>query len=166
MPPASIERFFQFALLGMASTSFCALCSSGFVAWPDIAAVTALLVLRGAILAGWVRVPVASRLLSMSVVFSLAVFAADLLTLSRALGPATAHRMFLLLALKQLTGISKRDAMYIALFSFVCLIAGAILSINSGFFIFLTLYLVFALAALTSGEIQRAKNRLGIDRKS
>lgn len=162
MPQASIERFFQFALLGMASASFCALASSGYVDWADIAAVTALLVLRGAILIGWVRVPAASRLLSTGVIFSLALFGADLLALSRALVPATAHLMFLLLALKQLTGISKRDATYIALFSFFSLVAGAILSINSGYFVFLALYLVFALAALTSGEIHRARKRLGI----
>lgn len=160
--PSSIERFFQLALLGMACSSFLALCSSGFVDIADICAVSAVLLLHGLILARVVRVPIPARALTTGVIIALAVFAADLLLLSRYLVAATAHLMFFLLALKQLAGLTKRDSVYLALFSFVTLIAGAVLSINGGFFFFLAFYLVFALAALTSGEILRAKAKLGV----
>src|SRR6185437_13518805 len=155
--PSSIERFFQFALLGMACSSFLALCSSGFVDIADLCAVSAVLLLHGLILAGFVRVPIPARALTAGVIIALAVFAADLLLLSHYLVAATAHLMFFLLGLKQLAGLTKRDSVYLAFFSCVTLIAGAVLSINGGFFFFLAFYLVFALAALTSGEILRAK---------
>jgi transglutaminase-like putative cysteine protease len=61
--------------------------------------------------------------------------------------------------MKILTAKSNRDYLYTAVIAFLELLAAAILSINLNFFLFLALYLLFAIAALTSGEIRRSIGR-------
>jgi hypothetical protein len=69
---------------------------------------------------------------------------------------STVHLLFFLAVIKILTAKSNRDYLYTAAIAFLELLAAAILSINLNFFVFLALYLLFAMAALTSGEIRRS----------
>ena len=66
------------------------------------------------------------------------------------------HLVFFLAVVKILTAKTSRDHLYTAVIAFLELIAAAILSNNFNFFLFLTLYLIFGIAALTSGEIRRS----------
>ncbi|HEY2013520.1 MAG TPA: transglutaminaseTgpA domain-containing protein, partial [Bryobacteraceae bacterium] len=79
--------------------------------------------------------------------------------LSREFLGATVHLVFFLAIMKILTAKTSRDHLYTAVIAFLELLAAAILSINFNFFVFLALYLLCAMAALTSGEIRRSMNR-------
>ena len=68
------------------------------------------------------------------------------------------HLVFFLAVVKVLTAKTSRDHLYTAVIAFLELVAAAILSVNFNFFLFLALYLLFAMAALTSGEIRRSMN--------
>ena len=85
-----------------------------------------------------------------------AFFALDYFLLSRDFLSATVHLLFFLAVMKILTARTNRDYLYTAIIAFLELLAAAILSINFNFFLFLSLYLLFAIAALTSGEIRRS----------
>ena len=69
------------------------------------------------------------------------------------------HLVFFLAVLKILTASTNRDNLYIAVIAFLELLAAAILSINFNFFLCLALFLLFAIAALTSGEIRRSMRK-------
>ena len=66
------------------------------------------------------------------------------------------HLVFFLAVAKTLTARTNRDYTYLAVIAFLELLAAAILSANLNFFLFLALYLLFAMAAFTSSEIRRA----------
>jgi transglutaminase-like putative cysteine protease len=67
--------------------------------------------------------------------------------------------VFFLAVIKVLTSKTSRDYLYTAAIAFLELLAAAILSASFNFFLFLALYLLFAIAALTSGEIRRSMNK-------
>ena len=69
------------------------------------------------------------------------------------------HLLFFLAVMKILTARTNRDYLYTAIIAFLELLAAAILSVNFNFFLFLSLYLLFAIAALTSGEIRRSSHK-------
>ena len=67
--------------------------------------------------------------------------------------------MFFLAVIQILTSRTNRDYFFMAMIAFLELLAAAILSSNSNFFLFLALYLLFAMAAFTSAEIRRSMQK-------
>jgi transglutaminase-like putative cysteine protease len=92
-------------------------------------------------------------------VFYAAFFPVDYFFLSRDFLSATVHLVFFLAVVKILTAKTNRDSLYLAAIAFLELLAAAILSVNFNFFLCLALYLIFAIAALTSGEIRRSMRK-------
>jgi hypothetical protein len=92
-------------------------------------------------------------------------FPLDYFFISRAFIPSTVHLVFFLAVIQILTSRTNRDYFFMATIAFLELLAAAILSTNSNFFLFLTLYLMFAMAAFTSAEIRRSlQKRLTVAR--
>jgi hypothetical protein len=90
-----------------------------------------------------------------------AFFAADCFLLSRNLLAALVHLAFFLVVLKILTAQTNRDYFFVAAIAFLELLVAAILSISFNFFVFLALFVSFAIAVLTSAEIRRTLQRPG-----
>ncbi|MBZ5726895.1 MAG: DUF3488 and transglutaminase-like domain-containing protein [Acidobacteriia bacterium] len=155
----SVERFFQFSLLGLVASGYLAVAGSGYLDAPTVALVTLGLLLRGLAICGWLRVELSERTATWATLGYIAFFPADYFFLSHEFLPATVHLVFFLAVMKVLTSRSNRDYLYTAVIAFLELVAGAILSINFNFFLCLALYLLFAMAALTSGEIRRSIDR-------
>ena len=155
----SVERFFQFSLLGLVASGYLAVAGSGYLDTPTIALTTVGLLLRAALIFGLLRLNLSDRLTTIVTIAYAAFFAADYFLLSRDFLAATVHLLFFLAVMKILTAKSNRDYLYTAVIAFLELLAAAILSINFNFFLFLALYLLFAIAALTSGEIRRSIER-------
>ena len=165
-PALSVERFFEFALLGLSASGFLAIAGSGYLDVPTIAFTVAALILRALVVAEFVPLRLSNRTIAFACLVYAAVFAADYLLLSRKLVDSAVHLLFFLAALQILTVSTRRDRFFLAFISFAELVAGAVLSININFFIFLALYLFFGIAALTSGEIRRSMRRTGIQARS
>jgi transglutaminase-like putative cysteine protease len=152
----SVERFFQFSLLGLVASGYLAVAGSGYLDTPTMMLTTAGLLLRAVLICGIVRMEFSDRVTTVITVAYSAFFFADYFLLSRDFLAATVHLLFFLAVMKILTAKSNRDYLYTAVIAFLELLAAAILSINLNFFLFLALYLLFAIAALTSGEIRRS----------
>lgn len=161
-----IERFFQFSLLGLVASGYLAVAASGFLDAPTIALTTTGLLLRAILICGLVRLNLSDRLTTIVTIAYAAFFVADYFWLSRDFLLATVHLLFFLAVMKILTAKSNRDYLYTAVIAFLELLAAAILSINFNFFLFLALYLLFAIAALTSGEIRRSIERSTVTARS
>ena len=152
----SVERFFQFSLLGLVTSGYLAVAGSGSLDTPTLALGAAGLLMRGAVAAGWARIDLPRRTAALLALAAAAFFALDYFFLSRALLPAAVHVTFFLAAVKIVTAKSGRDYLYTAIIAFLALLAAAVLSISFTFFASLALYLAFASAALASGEIRRS----------
>src|ERR1039458_5134523 len=155
----SIERFFQFALLGLVASGYSAVAGSGYLDGPTMALTASGLVLRGLMVGGWLRLDLSGRMAALFGVGYVAFFAVDYFLLSRDFLFATVHLVFFLAVIKILTARTHRDDLFVAAIAFLELLAAAILSINFNFFVFLALYLTFAIATLASSEIRRSVER-------
>src|ERR1039457_2637060 len=155
----SIECFFQFSLLGLVASGYLAVAGSGYLDAPTMVLTAAGLVLRGLLVCGWVRLNLSARMATLIGLGYAAFFLADYFLLSRDFLSTTVHLVFFLAVIKILTARTNRDYLFVASIGFLELLAAAIFSINFNFFVFLALYLAFAIATMTSSEIRRAVER-------
>ena len=162
----SVERFFQFSLLGLVASGYLAVAGSGYLDTPTIALTAAGLLLRGLLIGGLVRWDVSERTITLIALGYTGFFPLDYFLLSREFLTATVHLVFFLAVMKILTAKTNRDYLYTAAIAFVELLAAALLSIEIDFFLFLALYLLFAVAALTSGEIRRSTRQAAATARS
>ena len=159
----SVERFFQFSLLGLLSSAYLALAGSSYLDHPALDQPTLVLICAGllwraAILAGAVgRVPAA--FVAIATYGYVAFFPLDYFYLSRGMFAATVHGVCFLATLKILTARTNRDYAWIGVISFVELIWAAMLSAHSSLIVYLALYVVFAVATFTSAEVRRGFER-------
>jgi transglutaminase-like putative cysteine protease len=156
---ASIERFFQFSLLGLTATGFLALVAADSLDKTSMALLSAGLVLRFVMISGLLRFDFSERQATIATLLYTGFFAIDWLWRSRSLLDATVHFAFFLAAVKILSARTNRDYLYTAAIAFLQLLAAAIVSTDSSFFVFLALDLLLAMAALTSAEIRRSMDR-------
>jgi transglutaminase-like putative cysteine protease len=158
-PAVSVERFFQASLLGLVASGYLAVAGSGYLDLPTIVLTAAGLALRALLIFGVVQLEISERAATIGTIAYSGFYIADYLFLSRDFLQATVHLVFFLAVAKVLTALTGRDHLYTAVIAFLELLAAAILSANFNFFLFLSLYLLFAMAALMSGEIRRSIQR-------
>jgi protein-glutamine gamma-glutamyltransferase len=156
---SSVERFFQFSLLGLVASGFFALAGSRYLDAPTLWLSFLALALRAVMVAGWVRFTIPVQLVSAAALAYVAFYPIDFYFLSRDFFTATLHGVCFLAAVKILTAETNRDYLYTSAVAFIELIGAAILSFQSAFFGWLALYLLFAIAAFTSAEIRRGLER-------
>ncbi|HTS25543.1 MAG TPA: DUF3488 and transglutaminase-like domain-containing protein [Bryobacteraceae bacterium] len=155
----SVDRFFQFSILGLVASGYLAVAGSGYLDAPTVMLTAAGLLLRGMLICGFVQFDLSERVSTLITVGYTGFYILDYFLLSREFLTATVHLVFFLAVLKILTAKTSRDHLYTACIAFLELLAAAILSANFNFFAFLTLYLLFAIAALSSGEIRRSMHK-------
>jgi transglutaminase-like putative cysteine protease len=156
VPAASpVEQFFQYSLLGLVATAFCALADTGRL---DLASLSFLLggiVWRILMVAGVVRLRIPQRLITVLASAYLLFYPIDFYFLSHDFFAATAHGVCFLGVARILSARSERDYLYTGTLAFVALMGAAALSTQFRFFFWLALAILFGLAALTSAEIRR-----------
>ena len=156
---AAVERFFQFALWGLVVSGYLAVAGSGYLDAPTVILTGAGLLLRALLISGALRFYISPKLVVALTLAYVGFFPLDYFFLSRAFIQATVHLVFFLAVIQILTSRTNRDYFFMAMIAFLELLAAAILSSNSNFFLFLALYLLFAMAAFTSAEIRRSMQK-------
>jgi transglutaminase-like putative cysteine protease len=155
----SVERFSQFSLLGLVASGYLAVAGSGYLDTPTIALTAAGFLVRAAMICGFIRIEPSDRAVTGATLSYILFFGLDYFVLSRSFLTATVHLVFFLAVMKVLTSRTNRDYLYTAAIAFMELLAAAILSISLSFFLLLALFLLFAMAALTSAEIRRSMSK-------
>lgn len=148
-----VERFFQFSLLGLVASGFLALAGSGYLDRPTLVLTFLGLLARALAIAGVARLRFTPRQATIAALLYLAFLPADYYWISREFLTATVHGVCFLAVIKVLTADTTRDYGFTGVISFLELIAAALLSDQSGFIAYLILYILFAVAAFTSGQI-------------
>ena len=165
-PAASVERFFQFALWGLVVSGYLAVAGSDYLDAPTVLLTGGGLLLRALLISGLWRFEISPRLVAALTLAYVGFFPLDYFYLSRTFIQATVHLVFFLAVIQILTARTNRDYFFMAVIAFLELMAAALLSTNSNFFLFLALYLFFAMAAFTSSEIRRSMQKRGFVARS
>ena len=87
----SVERFFQFALLGLVASGYLAVAGSGYLDTPTVILTGAGLVLRGLLICGVVRLDISERASGLIALAYSGFYALDYFFLSRDFLAATVH---------------------------------------------------------------------------
>ena len=153
---SSVERFFQFSLLGLVASGFLAVAGSGYLDAPTIVFTCAGLLLRGVLLATGLRWRPSRRVVARLLLAYGVFFLADWLAISQRAAPAVVHLAFFLAVILVAAAAHRRGHLAMAAISFAGLAAAAFLSLSSGFLAALVLYVGFAAAVLISAEIGRS----------
>ncbi len=155
----SVERFFEFSLLGLVASGFFALAGARYLDRPTLVLTFLALLLRALIIAGWVKLEISPRAISAAALLYLGFYPLDFYLLSHDFFTATLHGVCFLAGVKILTARTNRDYLYTGAVAFIELIGAALLSFQATFFGWLALYILFAIAAFTSAEIRRGVER-------
>ena len=152
----SVERFFEFSILGLVASGFLALAGSDRLDITTVVLTVTTLALRAA---GIFPLNIPRRAANLATLAYIAFFPVDYYLLSRDLLAAVIHLLFFLTVAKLLTGRTGRDYAYTAVIAFLQLLVAAVLSSNLNFFVFLALY-----AVLSPGMEGAAKVQVGRDK--
>lgn len=156
LSPRVVDRFFEFALLGMLAAGYFAVVGSGYVDWPTATLTLIGLCLRALMVAGVVEFEFSGRVVAGLTLLYIGFYPLDYLYVSGSFLTATVHLVFFLAVLKVLTAKTNRDYTYVKMIAALELMAAAILSASLSFFGFLALFLLFAIATFASGEVRRS----------
>lgn len=148
--------FFQFSLLLLVTTGFAAVVSTGQLGLGTAVAAGAALAARALIVAGQLRVPLPDWAVRVLTIAYIGFYPFDLLYISGSFLGASVRLVFFLAAIKLVTARTGRDYLYLGLIAFLELLSAAMLSSSAAILVFLVLFLVFAVAARASWEIQRS----------
>lgn len=159
-PQQVVERFSQFSLLGMLASGFLAVLGSGYLDWPTGILALAALCLRALTIAGVVSLDIPGRLIAAVTLLYIGFFPIDYFYLSQEFFPAGIHLIFFLGSVKILTAKTPRDFTYVKVIAVMALLAAAVLSVSLAFFAFLAVFLLFTVAALSSGEVVRSTREI------
>lgn len=154
-----VDRFFELSMLGLIASGYLAVLGSGYLDIPTAALAAAGILLRALSVTGLVRFEIPNRLATTLTLAYIGFYPLDYFFLSRGLLPATIHLVFFLAIAKLLSAKSTRDYVFVGVIAFLELLAASMLSANVNFFIFLALFLVFAVAAFAGAEIRRAMKK-------
>jgi hypothetical protein len=154
--PKVVDRFFELSLVGMLAAGFFALAGSGYLDWPTATLTLLALCLRGLMAVGAIDIAIPNRAALVFMLLASGFWPVDVWLISGSALPATVHLVCLLTVLKILTARTNREFAYLRIVAVLELLAAAILSVNLGFFLFLALFLLFAIAAFSSAEVRRS----------
>ncbi len=163
---ATVDRFFEYSLLGMLASGYLAVLGSGFLDPPAAVLAGLALAWRGLMIAGLVRLHLTGRMVAVATLFYAAFYPVDYFFLSQDFLRATIHMVFFLAALRILTATTPRDFFFVEVIAFLELLAACILSANLNFFLFLGLFVLFAIATFAAQEIRRSAAQASIVSRS
>ena len=155
-PQRSLERLFEISLLGMVASGYFAIATSGYLDGPTLTLMGFAIVVRAFLIRGFGRIPFSNAVVNALTLAYIGFYPIDYLFLSRDFLTSTIHLVFFLAITKILTARTDRDHAYVKVIAFLELLAASLLSASLSFFVFLTLFLIFAVATFATGEIRRA----------
>jgi transglutaminase-like putative cysteine protease len=161
-PGPAVEQFFQYSLLGLLASGFLALAGSGRLHPVIIAITAAALVVRALLIAGVLDFEVRGVLTTWLALACIVFYGIDFQFLSRDFMTATVRLVLLLAAVQAVSASTNRDYVYLRIVAFLELLAACVVSANLNFFVFLALFLIFAIGTFAAGEIRKSAARTGV----
>jgi protein-glutamine gamma-glutamyltransferase len=143
----AIERYFEIALYLLLLAGFGTLASTGKMDAPSILLAGLALMFRGYLVVQGRQLVISERVAALLTLIYVLFFAADFLLLARSFVTATVHLVLFATVVKLFSVRRERDYLYLAVLSFLMVLAAAMLTVDS---IFLAAFAVFLLVAVTT----------------
>jgi hypothetical protein len=153
----SAERFFQWSLYLLVGVGFTALMGTNKLDFPSLALVLPALLLRGCLLLmrkSWV---ISERWTSTLTILYFAFYAADYFYFSESFINATVHMVLFSMVIKIFSVRRDRDLLYLAVLSFLLVLAAAVLTVDTLFLLTFSLFILVAIATFISMEMRRSE---------
>lgn len=153
----SAERFFQWSLYVLLVVAFTALMGTNKLDFPSLALVIPALLLRGYLLLMRKTIAISERWTTLLTLLYFAFYAADYFYFSQSFISATVHMVLFSLVIKIFSVRRDRDLVYLAVLSFLMLLAAAVLTVDTLFLLTFSLFILVAIATFISMEMRRSE---------
>jgi transglutaminase-like putative cysteine protease len=151
------ERFFQGSLYLLLVMGFCALAGTSKLDALSIALVSFALLLRGYYLYRGRGAFVPERWTSYLTLVYLAFYAIDYFFLSQGFVSSTVHMVLFIMVIKIFSVRRDRDLLYLAVLSFLMVLAAAVLTVDTIFVFTFCLFMLTAMSTFISMEMRRSE---------
>jgi len=152
----AIERYFEVSLLLLVVTAFATLAGTGRLDLPSMFLVTASLVARGYLLAKGRSLVLSERATTRLTLGYVLFYLLDFFFITGNFVSATVHLVLFSMVIKIFSVQRERDHLYLAVLSFLMVLAAAVLTVDSLFLAAFCLFLVLAVTTFSSMEMRRS----------
>jgi len=156
----SAERFFQWSLYLLLVTGFVALMGTNKLDVPSLALVIPALLFRGYLLLMRKSLGISERWTTYLTIIYFAFYAADYFYFSLSFINATVHMVLFIMVIKIFSVRRDRDLVYLAIISFLMLLAAAVLTVDTLFLMTFSLFILVAIATFVSMEMRRSEREM------
>lgn len=156
----SAERFFQWSLYLLLVMGFVALMGTNKLDLPSLALVIPALLFRGYLLLMRKPIGISERWTSYLTLLYFAFYAADYFYFSQSFITATVHMVLFIMVIKIFSVRRDRDLVYLAVISFLMLLAAAVLTVDTLFLMTFSLFILVAIATFISMEMRRSEREM------
>ncbi|HEX3105566.1 MAG TPA: DUF3488 and transglutaminase-like domain-containing protein [Terriglobales bacterium] len=153
---AAIRRYFDVVLYLLIFTGFGTLASTGRLDLATVIIVTSALLYRGYILARRREVLLSERWTNILTIACVGFYIADDFFISRAFLGATVHLLLFVMLVRLFSAQKDRDHYFLAVLSFLMVLAAAVLTVDSTFLIALAGFVLLAVAAFVLMEMMHS----------
>lgn len=153
---AAIRRYFDVVLYLLIFTGFGTLASTGRLDLATVIIVTSALLYRGYALARRREVLLSERWTNILTIACVGFYIADDFLISRAFLGATVHLVLFVMLVRLFSAQRDRDHYFLAVLSFLMVLAAAVLTVDSTFLIALSGFVLLAVAALVLMEMMHS----------
>ena len=152
----AIRRYFDVVLYLLIFTGFGTLASTGRLDLATVIIVTSALLYRGYILARRREVLLSERWTNLLTIACVGFYIADDFLISRAFLGATVHLVLFVMLVRLFSAQRDRDHYFLAVLSFLMVLAAAVLTVDSTFLIALAGFVLLAVAAFVLMEMMHS----------
>jgi protein-glutamine gamma-glutamyltransferase len=153
---AAIERYFEVALYLLVLTGFATLASTGGLDLPTIVLAGSAILYRGYCVATRRTLLIPERWTTILTLAYVAFYLADYLVISRAFVSSAVHLVLFVLVVRLFSARRDRDYSFLAVISFLMVLAAAVLTVDSTFLVAFVGFLLTAVATFILMEMRRA----------
>jgi hypothetical protein len=157
VPTGSAERFFQWSLYLLLVTGFMALMGTNSLDAPSLIVVIPALLVRGYLMLMRKSFTISERWTTYITIVYFVFYALDYFYVSRSFIGATVHMVLFSMVMKVFSVRRDRDLVYLAVLSFLMLLAAAVLTIDSLFLLNFSLFILVAIGTFISMEMRRSE---------
>jgi len=158
----AIRRYFDVVLYLLIFTGFGTLASTGKLDLATVLIVTSALLYRGYILARRRQVLLSERWTNILTITCVGFYIADDFFVSRAFLGATVHLVLFVMLVRLFSAQRDRDHYFLAVLSFLMVLAAAVLTVDSTFLIALAGFVLLAVAASILMEMMHSLQKLQV----
>ncbi|MFZ3212113.1 MAG: DUF3488 domain-containing protein, partial [Terriglobales bacterium] len=163
-PDHPITRYFEVSLYLLIVTGFVTLASTGRLDAPALLLVSLAMVYRGYLLLRGRTLQLPERWASYLTLVYVVFYVCDLFLLSGSFVSATVHLVLFIMVVKMFSVQRDRDHVYLAIISFLSVLAAAVLTVDAVFLAAFCVFLLLAASTFISMEMRRSSARVSASR--